>query len=412
MSRKSLVLIAILLVVTVGGFAVWRIQDTQAKAAKLESEILKGLSSEDLGLLVKSQLGSEPESIQTMKDNVEARSSFLKKIKETLALAAQARREGLTEDPNFKINLEFKKNLLLQTLYIPKFDREQLKALLTPEEIQAVWGNPENEAQFSKDIKALRAVQNVYAESRGAPLYSPEVKGEKLEKARKEWAVTKILSDKAKADVEFMQRPEIQLRFRILEAGILSSDYLNKHWSQKIKATDAEIKAYLGAHPEYDLSKKREKAQAVLQRAKAGEDFAKLAAEFSEDRSTKNKGGLYENVGTNIVWEQVESAALALEKGQVAEKLVESKDGLHIVKLENKTLKSAKDGSQTVTFSVRHILLQNAFEEPDNNQPGIPPPFLKPEEIAKTAVEKEKYASLVADMIGRNQIAVPDDFAL
>lgn len=412
MKRKFFVYGAALLMLGLAGFFIWYVQDARARAEKLESEILKGLSPEEFGLVVKSQLNGEPESLLTMKENPEARRGILKKIEETLALAAEGRREGLAEDANFKINLEFKRNHLLQTLYMSKFDKEQLKALLTPEQMQAVWSNPDNEAQFSKDIKALRAIQNVYADARGTPPMNPEIKGEKLEKARKEWAVSKILSDKAKADAEFMQRPEIQLRFRILEAGILASDYLNKHWRQRVKATDAEIKSYLGSHPEYDLGKKREKAEAILQRAKSGEDFAKLAAQFSEDRSTREKGGLYENVGPDIVWEQVESAALALEKGQIAEKLVESKDGLHIVKLENKSVKTADGGSQTPTFTLRHILLQSAFEEPNNNRPGIPPPFLKPEEIAKVEVEKEKFARLVAEMVVRNQISVPDDFTL
>ena len=111
-----------------------------------------------------------------------------------------------------------------------------------------------------------------------------------LIKARENWARTRVLSNKAKNDVDFMSRPEIQLRFRVLEAGILSADYLRKHWAKSIKATDQDIAAYLAAHPEYDLNKKREKAGTILKRARAGEDFARLASEFSEDRSTKEQG--------------------------------------------------------------------------------------------------------------------------
>ena len=50
--------------------------------------------------------------------------------------------------------------------------------------------------------------------------------------------------------------------------------------------------------------------------------------------------------------------------GQIAGALIESNTGYHIVKLENKKTKKEEDGSETVTFTARHILLQKAFEEP------------------------------------------------
>ncbi len=206
------------------------------------------------------------------------------------------------------------------------------------------------------------------------------------------------------------QDPRFSLRFRILEAGILSADYLRKHWAKSIKATDQDIAAYLAVHPEYDLNEKREKAGTILERARAGEDFSKLASECSEDRSTKNKGGLYENIDKGMIWEEVENAALSLKEGQIAARLVETHTGYHIVKLENMNIKKEKDGGETVKVSLRHILLQKNFEEPVNRNPDVPPPFIKAEEIAKAEVEKEKRKKFVEEIIQRNQITLPDDF--
>jgi hypothetical protein len=288
--------------------------------------------------------------------------------------------------------------------------KKEGKGLIAPEEIRQVWNKPENEAQFNQDLSTMRAIQKAYAESHETALMNSPVEGKRLEKVRKDWAITKVFSDKAKADVEFIQKPEVKLRLRIVEAGILASDYLNKHWRDAIKATNAEISAYLAAHPEYDVNQKREKAELILKRARAGEDFSKLAEESSEDRATKDKGGLYENVGKNFLWLEVENAALALEPGQIADRLIETHSGFHVVKLEGKQVSKQKDGSEIVKFSVRHILLQSAFEEPNSSRPDIPPPFMKPEEIAKAEVEKEKYNARVRELIERNQIAVPDDF--
>lgn len=411
MSRKWLIMLAIVASVSVVSVLLWRNHEKQANAAKLEAEMLKGLTVEEIDLIVQSQLTTDPETVATMKNSPDARQIFLKRLRENFALAAEARREGLAEDPNFKVNLEYKKNYLLQTLYPPRLDKEQLRAILTPEAIESVWGNAENESQFSRHIEAVRAAQKVYTDSRETELLAPQLEGEKLKRARRDWAITKILSDKAKADADFIGQPSVALRLRILEAGILAGDYTNKHWRDKIKANDEEIKAYLASHPEFDLTKKRQRAESILLRAKAGEDFGKLAAEFSEDRSTKEKGGLYENIGKDVVWAEVESRALSLEKGQVADTVIESQNGFHIVRLENKQVKTEKDGSQSVKFSLRHIMLQKAFEEP-HSRPGIPPPFMKPEEIAKSQVEKEKYEIVVAGLVKRNQISLPEDFVV
>jgi hypothetical protein len=238
------------------------------------------------------------------------------------------------------------------------------------------------------------------------------LEGESLEKARDNWARAKVLSDFARADQAFMLRPEVSLRIRILEAGILSADLLRRDWSAKIKASPQEIAEFLAAHPEYDLAKKKEKAEMVLQRVRAGEDIAALAAEFSEDRTTKSKGGLYENVGAGEIWPEIDNAVLTLKPGEVAASLIETNTGFHVVKLQNKQTKKGKDGKETMTYSIRHILFQKSFEDPANNNPAIPSPFLKPEEIAKAQIEKEKRDKFVAGICELNPITLPEDFTV
>lgn len=395
------------------GFFVWQTQNEQARAAKLEAEILKGLTEEEIGLVLKSEALADRESIAVMKESAERRKAFLKGMREYLATAAQARREGLTEDANFKINAEYKKNILLADLYRAKLTHEQGKFYVVPqEEINAVWADSKNEELFSRDIKTLQEIQRAAAKVGGNQMPVSELAGESLTKARSNWAQTKVLSERAKADPEFMRRPEIPLRLKIVEAGILASDYLRSKWASRIKATDAEIAEYLAAHPEYDVAKKRWKAEETLRRARAGEDFAKLTAEYSEDRRTKESGGLYKDVAENVVWKEVEEAALKLEKGQLAENLVESSIGFHVVKLEDKKRTVNADGKEAYTFSVRHILLQKNFEEPGEPIPGVPPPFMSAREIAVSQVEKRKRDALIAEILRQNPVSLPEDFTL
>ena len=410
MSKKSIIIVIVLIAVVSAGFFVWRVQDTRAKVEKMESEILKGLTAEEINLILKSEAESDGGGVSGIAQTVETRQVFLKGMREYLALAAEARREGLAEDANFKINLELKKNILLADLYKAKLSKEQGRNYIpSKEELDAVWAKPENEKQFETDMETLRAIQTAVAKERGDQQVFQKLQGGSLIKARENWAITKTISDKAKTDNEFVSKPEIQLRLKIVESGILSADYLRKHWAENVKATKQEMTDYLANHPEYDAKKKREKAEMILRRAQAGEDFSKLAAEFSEDRPTKNNGGLYENIEKDTIWIEVENTALALENGQIANQLVETHTGYHIVKLENKQI---LDGGKTVKYSIRHILLQKNFEDPANNNPDIPSPFIKAEEIAKTEVEKEKRNRFVEDIIKRNEIILPEDFTV
>jgi parvulin-like peptidyl-prolyl isomerase len=415
MSRRTISITLTVVIAATIAVVFLKVRDQKAKAARRNSEILRALTKEDLALVLKSQVLSDPERAKQITSSEANRKAFLKGLKEYLSLAASARREGMAEGQDFELNLAVKEKGLLADLYQSKLDREGKQPFtIKKEEIDRVWTNAENEKEFKAETAALYAVQRAAAQSMESKLgEQPTVQGEAFEKARKAWAKAKILSDRARADVAFMQDRTTQLRLKILEAGILSASYLAKYWSDRIKANEKEIAAYLAVHPEYALSKKREKAELVLSRARAGEDFGSLAQQFSEDRSTKDKGGLYEDFQKGAgLWEEVEAVALTLQPGQIADKLVETKDGYHIVQLVDKTVTSGDEGAETVYLSIRHILLQKRFEDPSVRRVAseIPPPFKTPEEIAKFELEKEKRQQFVDEVIKSENISLPDDF--
>jgi parvulin-like peptidyl-prolyl isomerase len=80
----------------------------------------------------------------------------------------------------------------------------------------------------------------------------------------------------------------------------------------------------------------KQKAQDLLDKVLAGEDFAKLAGEYSEDGGSVNNGGLYEGVAKGAFVPEFENAALSLKDGEIYPNLVESSYGYHIIKLEKK----------------------------------------------------------------------------
>lgn len=79
---------------------------------------------------------------------------------------------------------------------------------------------------------------------------------------------------------------------------------------------------------------KRKVAEDLLKRARAGEDFAKLAKEFSEDPGSRENGGEYKFPRGQMVPE-FENAAFALATNQISD-LVTTQFGYHIIKLSEK----------------------------------------------------------------------------
>lgn len=81
---------------------------------------------------------------------------------------------------------------------------------------------------------------------------------------------------------------------------------------------------------EKDAQKK--KAEDVLARVKKGEDFAKLAKEFSADPGSKDKGGQYPGEMVEQFVEPFKKAVESVKPGELVQELVETQFGWHIIK--------------------------------------------------------------------------------
>jgi len=86
---------------------------------------------------------------------------------------------------------------------------------------------------------------------------------------------------------------------------------------------------------EAEANKAKAKAESLLKRVKAGEDFAKLAGEYSEDPGSKDNGGLYEDITSGSFVSEYENAVLSVNDGEIYPELVKSSHGYHIIKRES-----------------------------------------------------------------------------
>ncbi len=87
------------------------------------------------------------------------------------------------------------------------------------------------------------------------------------------------------------------------------------------------------------------KASDILEKIRAGGDFAELAKEYSEDPGSAEEGGLLEFFGRDIMDKAFEEAAFSLGIGEVSE-LVESDFGFHIIKVEEINPQTGKSFSE------------------------------------------------------------------
>ena len=88
--------------------------------------------------------------------------------------------------------------------------------------------------------------------------------------------------------------------------------------------------------PEDQVKAVEVKAREVLEKVKAGEDFATLAKEYSQDPGTKDSGGDLGWVYRGVMLPEFEQAAFALGEGEVSQDLIKTDYGYHIIKVEKK----------------------------------------------------------------------------
>ncbi len=92
------------------------------------------------------------------------------------------------------------------------------------------------------------------------------------------------------------------------------------------------------------VSEARAKIEEALARANAGEDFATLVSEYSQDGGSLETGGEYTFARGEFVPE-FEAAAYSMTPGQISD-IVETDYGFHIIKLEEKDIPATEENIQ------------------------------------------------------------------
>ena len=141
----------------------------------------------------------------------------------------------------------------------------------------------------------------------------------------------------------FFERNAVITAYLDAKQDKITTEEMKKFILQE-EGEDADLNLYKTSHilfgftsdmTDADKSKLLKEANDVLAKVKKGGDFAKLAAEHSDDYGTSQNGGKFDMINNESVVKGYRDAVLKLKAGQVAAKLVETEYGYHIIKLDS-----------------------------------------------------------------------------
>ncbi|HXZ23001.1 MAG TPA: peptidylprolyl isomerase [Pseudolabrys sp.] len=209
------------------------------------------------------------------------------------------------------------------------------------------------------------------------PPMSPEAKQDYLI----QFVADMILVSKTAEDKKFGESAEFKrkvefARRKLLMEGILTSvgkeamtdEAMHKVYDEALKQISEEKEVHarhiLFRAPAGDEKASKEaedKVKAVIVRLKKGEDFAKVAAEMTEDPSGKANGGDLGFFTKEQMVPEFADAAFKLENGQISEP-VKTQFGWHVIKVEEKRVKQPPK-FEDVKSQIENFIVRKAQAE-------------------------------------------------
>jgi peptidyl-prolyl cis-trans isomerase C len=190
------------------------------------------------------------------------------------------------------------------------------------------------------------------------PKYHDRFKSEKQRMAFLDRIVEMHVLAMAAKEEKMDREDSVKTRIDDAVAGILAQEYVKRRLSDKKDLSEEDIKKYYDEHlseftkpasvrvdhilikldpkaKEKEASEVLAKAQEIRAKLDAGADFAKLAAEYSDDERTKKKGGDLGFITKGRMSPDFSKAAFSLKEGEISEP-VKTPLGYHIIKAGEK----------------------------------------------------------------------------
>lgn len=165
-----------------------------------------------------------------------------------------------------------------------------------------------------------------------------------------------------------MLKPQLT-RLRVLNIQVrsrinVSDEEVQSYYQSNMRALGVEAKLSCrqiffnvpasSSQPEQNA--RRLQLEELRKKIEAGEDFAEVAKQYSEDPETKEKGGEMEKFSRGSLPTRIEDVLFALKQGQLSP-VLRSKKGLHLYKIEEREEASARSFEE-----VKEELMQQIYQ--------------------------------------------------
>jgi peptidyl-prolyl cis-trans isomerase SurA len=166
------------------------------------------------------------------------------------------------------------------------------------------------------------------------------------------------------------------LRYRIINIAVgskvsVSDADVQSYYERHMQAANVQVRAshiFLAIPDGADTATAQEKqkqAQLLLQRAQAGEDFGRLAREYSEDPATRAEGGDLGWFGKDILPKPIEELVFSMKIDEIRGP-VRADRGFHVIKLLGRRAQDPKPLAE-VRDQIRGQLRQREMERQTKN---------------------------------------------
>lgn len=192
----------------------------------------------------------------------------------------------------------------------------------------------------------------------------------RLDQLKDQIVTTELLYQEA-VKQKYQDRPDVKAGIAAAERQALVTSLLDDIITQR--STDAAVKAYYDEHAvqfhreqvkaRHILVKDEKEAQDIYTQVKGGADFAKLAAEKSQDSGTAKDGGELGWFEKTRMVKEFAEAAFAANKGDIIGP-VKTQFGFHVIQVEDKRdAVPIEEVSDKIKTQLRGDIVQKYIDE-------------------------------------------------